>query len=240
MNLIIKIREKNGQQLVSGKELYKFLNYDDEDWLSWSHKNIRLVESFIENEDYLVIDDDKENIDYLLTINVAIKLLVLFNTPKSIEIRKYFIKCEEEWNKDEMVLARALKISNQKVIEYKNKINILEEKTKENINKLQYTEKLENSNECILIREFSKILANEKIKLGEKMLYRWFRERGFILKNSTEPSQKTVENGFFKVIHGYAKTYRGDIPIKTTKITRKGQIYFLNIIKKEFQNKIIS
>lgn len=199
MNLTIKIRKENGQQLVSGRELYKILGYNDEEWLFWSYKNINLTEDFIENEDFFIIDKEK-NIDYLLTINAAKRLSILSNTQNGMEAEKYFIKCEEK--------------SNEKNIE--------------------------RFGGCILVREFSKILANEKIKLGEKILYKWFRERGFILKNSTEPSQKAVENGFFKVIYGYAKTYKGDIPIKTTKITEKGQIYFLNIIKKEFQNNIIN
>ena len=206
MNLTIKIGKENGQQLVSGKELYKSLGYNDEEWISWSYKNINLTEYFIENEDFFIIDKEK-NVDYLLTINAAKKLSILSNTPNGLELKKIFIKYEEEIEK--------------------------------NINKIQYVENISMFGGCILVREFSKILANEKIKLGEKKLYKWFRERGFILKNSTEPSQKAVENGFFKVVYGYAKTFKGDIPIKTTKVTEKGQIYFLNILKKEFQNSII-
>ena len=207
MDLTIRIREENGQQFVSGKELYKSLGYNDEEWIFWTYKNINSVEYFIENEDFFIIDKEK-NIDYLLTINAAKRLLILSGTQNGLELKNFLIKCEERIEK--------------------------------NTNKIQYSENIERFDGCILVREFSKILANEKIKLGEKMLYKWFRERGFILKNSTEPSQKAVENGFFKVIHGYAKTYRGNIPIKTTKVTEKGKVYFLDILKKEFQNKTIN
>jgi anti-repressor protein len=85
-----------------------------------------------------------------------------------------------------------------------------------------------------LVREFSKIIANEGIHLGEKSLYKWFREKGFIFKNSTEPMQSAVQRGLFKVSERVIKAVTGDIVRSTTKITGKGQIYFLGLLKKEF------
>ena len=76
--------------------------------------------------------------------------------------------------------------------------------------------------------------TNEGIHLGEKSLYKWFREKGFIFKNSTEPMQSAVQRGLFKVSERVIKAVTGDIVRSTTKITGKGQIYFLGLLKKEF------
>lgn len=122
--------------------------------------------------------------------------------------------------------------------EEKAKNDQLKTKINEDAPRVAYAENMEKSSDCILLREFSKVLANEGIILGEKKLYKWLREKGYILKNNTEPSQKAVEQELFKVSHGTVKTIKGDINTKTTKITGKGQIYFLDLIKKEFAYQI--
>ena len=100
--------------------------------------------------------------------------------------------------------------------------------------RVSFAETIEKSSDCLLVREFSKVIANEGINLGEKKLYRWLREKGFILKNSTEPTQRAVTMGLFKVAERVVKAVTKDIVTKTTRITGKGQIYFLELLKKEF------
>lgn len=81
----------------------------------------------------------------------------------------------------------------------------------------------------ILIRELAKLIKQNGYDIGEKKLYRWLREKGYICKNSTEPTQMAMNLGLFEIV--VRTIERGDAPPKatrTTKVTGKGQVYFIN------------
>lgn len=135
---------------------------------------------------------------------------------------------------DEDIMAKAILVA-QKTIERKNeRIKHLETKIEDDAPRVAFAETIEKAADCILVREFSKVIATEGIDLGERKLYKWLREKGFIFKNSTEPMQSAVKKGLFKISETVVKTVKGDRVFKTTKITGKGQIYFLELLKKEF------
>lgn len=239
MENLIKIEERNGEQLVSGRNLHEFLEMKTKfkDWFP------RMCEyGFIENKDYIAVAQKRATAqgnettytDYLMKISMAKELSMLQRNERGKQAREYFIKCEEAWNSEDMVLARALQIQKKKILGYKEHIEVLENKIKEDAPRVSFAETIEKASDCILVREFSKIIANEGIHLGEKSLYKWFREKGFIFKNSTEPMQSAVQRGLFKVSERVIKAVTGDIVRSTTKITGKGQIYFLGLLKKEF------
>lgn len=122
-----------------------------------------------------------------------------------------------------------------KLKEEKEKNKSLENKIEEDKPRVAFAKTIEKSNKCILVREFSKILANEGIDLGEKKLYKWFRDNKYILKYSTEPMQTSMQKGLFKVHKKVIHKHNKVIISTTTRITGKGQIYFLNLLKKEFK-----
>lgn len=239
MENLIKIEERNGEQLVSGRELHKFLE-NNERFSKWWERMVSY--GFEENKDFTSVQKStvvnngakKEIGDHLMKISMAKELSMLQRNERGKQAREYFIKCEEAWNSEDMVLARALQIQNKKILGYKEHIEVLENKIKEDAPRVSFAETIEKASDCILVREFSKIIANEGIHLGEKSLYKWFREKGFIFKNSTEPMQSAVQRGLFKVSERVIKAVTGDIVRSTTKITGKGQIYFLGLLKKEF------
>lgn len=85
------------------------------------------------------------------------------------------------------------------------------------------------SDTSILIRDLAKILKQNGVKTGEKRLYKWMREHGFIIQNSTRPTQKAMEMGLFEIIE--SSVQRADKPpitTMTTRVTGKGQQYFIN------------
>lgn len=236
MESLIKIEERNGEQLVSGRDLHEFLE-GSERFSKWWERMVSY--GFEENKDYTPYQkvhpqNKQEYTDYLMKISMAKELSMLQRNERGKQAREYFIKCEEAWNSEDMVLARALQIQNKKILSYKEHIEVLENKIKEDAPRVSFAETIEKASDCILVREFSKIIANEGIHLGEKSLYKWFREKGFIFKNSTEPMQSAVQRGLFKVSERVIKAVTGDIVRSTTKITGKGQIYFLGLLKKEF------
>lgn len=122
-----------------------------------------------------------------------------------------------------------------KLKEEKEQRKKLEDKIEKDKPRVGFAKTIEKANKCVLIREFSKILANEGIILGEKKLYKWLRDHKYILKYSTEPMQSAVNKGLFKVHKKVIYRSNGAIISTTTKITGKGQIYFLNLLKKEFK-----
>ena len=236
MTELIKVQERDGEQLVSGRELHQFLE-SSERFSKWWERMVGY--GFEENKDYTLYQkvhpqNKQEIIDYLMKISMAKEISMLQRNEKGKEARSYFIKCEEAWNSDEIVMARAILIQNKKILGYKEKIDILEKKIENDAPRVSFAETIEKASDCLLVREFSKLIATEGIHLGEKKLYRWFREKGFILKNSTEPTQTAVQKGLFKVAERVVKAVTGDIISKTTRITGKGQVYFLDLLKKEF------
>ena len=236
MTELIKVQERDGEQLVSGRELHQFLE-SSERFSKWWERMVGY--GFEENKDYTLYQkvhpqNKQEIIDYLMKISMAKEISMLQRNENGKEARSYFIKCEEAWNSDEIVMARAILIQNKKILGYKEKIDILEKKIENDAPRVSFAETIEKASDCLLVREFSKLIATEGIHLGEKKLYRWFREKGFILKNSTEPTQTAVQKGLFKVAERVVKAVTGDIISTTTRITGKGQVYFLDLLKKEF------
>ena len=241
MTELIKVQERDGEQLVSGRELHRFLEVLTP-YKKWFDRMSEY--GFIENVDFIVMDKNVQDdtafggirkiTDHLMKISMAKEISMLQRNEKGKEARMYFIKCEEAWNCDEAIVSRALSIQNKKIIEYKEKIDVLEAKIDSDAQRVSFAETIEKSSDCLLVREFSKVIANEGINLGEKKLYRWLRDKGFILKNSTEPTQRAVTMGLFKVAERVVKAVTKDIVTKTTRITGKGQIYFLELLKKEF------
>ncbi len=85
------------------------------------------------------------------------------------------------------------------------------------------------SDSAMLVRDVAKLIKQNGIPLGEKRFYKWLRENGFICKGTTSPTQKAMELGLFEVV--VRTVERGDgLPLetKTTKVTGKGQQYFIN------------
>lgn len=121
--------------------------------------------------------------------------------------------------------------TNLKIEKEKNKK--LKDKIESNKHRVSFAETIEKSSDCILIREFSKLLANEHIYIGEKKLYQRLREWGYILQKRTEPTQRAVEQGLFKINERLISTVKGDMLVKTTLITGKGQLFLLDKFKKE-------
>jgi Rha family phage regulatory protein len=95
--------------------------------------------------------------------------------------------------------------------------------------KVIFADAVEASIESILIRDFSKLLHKNGVAVGEKRLFAWLRENGFILKTANKPTQKAVELGVLELKEGMRfGTDRELVPCFTTKVTGKGQTYFMS------------
>lgn len=166
---------------------------------------------------------------FILTFSQAKQVLVR----ESKAVRKAVIKYLEELeNKLRYNLPQNYTEALRQLLTQVESNQKLIAKIEEDRPRVSFAETIEKSSDSILIREFSKILANEGIHIGQNKLYRLLREWGYIIKNSTEPTQKAVQQGLFKINERVIKSVKGDLLSRTTMLTGKGQLFLLDKIKR--------
>jgi anti-repressor protein len=98
---------------------------------------------------------------------------------------------------------------------------------------------MEETKGFISIGTFAKVLSNNNIHIGRNRLYFWFRENGYFIKNGIDknlPKQQYIDRGYFKVIEKIIQTENGEKLQATTRITGKGQSYFINKINEDYMD----
>lgn len=124
------------------------------------------------------------------------------------------------------LMAKAL-IEAQSVLAAKDKV-IEEMKPK-----VVFADAVATSHTSILVGELAKILKQNGIEMGQKRLFAWLREKGYLIKRQgtdyNMPTQEAMELGLFEIKEGsYVNGSGVNITTKTPKITGKGQQYFIN------------
>ena len=124
------------------------------------------------------------------------------------------------------LMARAL-IEAQSVLAAKDK-QIEEMKPK-----ALFADAVATSHTSILVGELAKILKQNGIDMGQKRLFAWLRENGYLIKRKgtdyNMPTQKAMDLGLFEIKEGsYINGAGANITTKTPKVTGKGQQYFIN------------
>lgn len=109
----------------------------------------------------------------------------------------------------------------------------LEIKIEEDRPKVTFAERVMKSGDNILVRELAKIISDEGFTIGEKRLYTQLRKWGYVCKNSTEPTQRAMNQKYFVVKVGTINTPYGIKEIKTTRVTPKGQVRIVERILEE-------
>ena len=96
-----------------------------------------------------------------------------------------------------------------------------------------FADAVATSHTSILIGDLAKILKQNGIETGQKRLFEWLRENGYLSKRKgtewNSPTQKSMNLGLFEVKETTSVNPDGSVRInKTTKVTGKGQQYFIN------------
>ena len=106
--------------------------------------------------------------------------------------------------------------------------------------KVIFAEAVSASKTSILIGDLAKILKQNGIDIGQKRLFAWLRDNGYLIKGGSSknmPTQRAMEMGLFVVKEGsYVNGEGVNVTTKTTKLTGKGQIYFINKFKGESES----
>lgn len=136
----------------------------------------------------------------------------------------------EEQDDEKTILAKAVRILNRTLEQKDVLLRRKEELIEEQRPKVEFADALTAGDGCILISELAKLLTRNGFVTGRTRLYRWMREHGYIFKRSTEPIQMWVERGIFAQSVTVIKTNHGSEERVTTKVTGKGQEYFLRLL----------
>lgn len=89
------------------------------------------------------------------------------------------------------------------------------------------------ANTSILIGDLAKILKQNGVDMGAQRLFRWMREKGYLIKRKGTdwnlPTQRSMEIGLFEIKESVHIDGNGCNRItRTPKVTGKGQQYFVN------------
>ena len=107
----------------------------------------------------------------------------------------------------------------------------LEAKIEEDAPKVARTEAVLSSEDTILVGTLSGILNQNGIDIGQKRLFKYLRENGYLQstgKSKNLPTQRSLDLGIFTMSeHSYTKPDGSTGYGYTTKVTSKGQLYFI-------------
>ena len=142
-------------------------------------------------------------------------------------IRKHggYIAGQESMSGEEL-LARAVKYANSKIEELESKVEVMTPKA-------IFADAVSTSKTSILIGDLAKLLKQNGIDMGQKRLFDWMRNNGYLIKQKgasyNRPTQRSMEMGLFEVKESSFVHPDGHTGITmTTKVTGKGQVYFIN------------
>lgn len=88
------------------------------------------------------------------------------------------------------------------------------------------------SKTSILIGELAKLISQNGVQIGQNRLFSWLRDNGYLMRGGSSmnlPQQRYIEQGLFEIKESSISNPDGSVRVtKTTKVTGKGQIYFIN------------
>lgn len=232
MNNIINIDTET--QTISARELHEKLNIES-NFTTWFKRMCEY--GFFEGTDFFPKMEESTGgrpaIDYSISVDMAKQICMIQRTPEGKAVRQYLLDLEKAWNTPEQVFARALKMADQTISKLKGDNAALLEDNERMRPKEVFADAVATSQTSILIGELAKILKQNGINTGEKRMFEWLRNNGYLIsRRGTDynaPTQKSMEMMLFEVKETSISHADGHVTItKTTKVTGKGQQYFIN------------
>lgn len=112
----------------------------------------------------------------------------------------------------------------------------LEGKVEQDKPKVLFADAVSTANTSILVGELAKLLRQNGVDMGQNRLFQWLRDNGYLIKRQGSdfnmPTQRSMEAGWFEIKETAISHSNGNVSVsKTTKVTGKGQIYFINLFK---------
>ena len=205
MNELIKINYESDRPTVLARDLHEFLEVKTayKDWFP------RMCEyGFAEGEDYCSFLSDrsdglpgKPRQDAQLTIDMAKEICMLQRNEKGKQARQYFLQLEKEWNSPEAVMARALRMAQEKLERVKAINSNLTVQNAIMQPKAEYFDGLCDRESLTGIRETAKLLG-----LKQNDFVKWLVSHKYIYRDAhgkLMPYAKYVDSGLFTIKETY-------------------------------------
>lgn len=226
----IEIKYENDQLLVTSLQVAKDFSKE--------HKSVlRSIENLVAQNcatKNLFYETDYENRGkkypmYLMTRDGFTLLAMGFTGKDALEWKMKYIQAFNEMERklnDPMFLVK----KSMKYLE--EKCNALLEENQKMKPKALFADAVSTSKESILIGQLAKLIKQNGYEIGQNRLFQWLRDNGYLIKGGqrrNQPTQKAMDLGLFEVKERTITNPDGSIRITlTTKVTGKGQIYFVN------------
>lgn len=237
MNELIPINYEGEQPTVSARELHTGLEITDR-FSRWFER--MSAYGFSEGNDFTSVKSstlvnngaEREITDYRISIDMAKQICMIQRSEKGRQYRQYFLDLEKAWNTPEQIFARALKMADQTISKLKDTNKSLVEKIEADKPKTIFADAVSTSHTSILIGDLAKLICQNGVQTGQKRLFQWMRDNGYLMKSGASynmPMQRYIEQGLFEVKESSVQNPDGSVRVtRTTKVTGKGQLYFIN------------
>lgn len=225
-----------GEKVVYGTDLHRALEVRSH-YRDWIRNRLNDIDA-MENEDYegaeILAPSGQTARDHIIRLDAAKEMAMLERNEKGKQVRRYFIQVEKKYKAGvpgmlltgKQLMALAVMEAQKTIAEQEQAISRMKPKE-------VFADAVAASRSTILIGELAKLLRQNGINTGEKRLFEWMRQQGFLIsRRGTDynmPTQRSMEMGLFEVKERTVNNPDGSVRItKTTVVTGKGQQYFIN------------
>ena len=235
----IRVMEIDGEPWFVGKDVAIILGYSNPrkaiiDHVDEEDKGVTKCDTLGGQQDVTIIN---ESGFYSLILSSKlpdakiVKHWVTHEVLPSIRKHGAYISGQEDMTPEELI-AKAL-VAAQKIIDDKERqIKQKDEHIKIMEPKARFADAVSASDTSILVGEFAKILRQNGMDIGQNRLFDWLRKQGYLCTRGSmrnAPTQKSMDLGLFEVKERTITEPNGAVrTVRTTKITGKGQQYFIN------------
>lgn len=228
----IRATEINGEPYFLGREVADKLGYSNTQKAIRDHvdEEDKLTERIVlsgQNREVVVINESGL---YSLILSSKLptakqfKRWVTSEVLPSIRKNGGYINTSPDMT-DEEIMARAVLLGQKKIEEQAKRIEEMRPKE-------IFADRVSASSTSILIGDLAKMLNQNGVNIGQKRLFAWLRENGYLIKYGGSynlPTQRAMNLGLFEIKETVITHSDGNISVsRTVKVTGKGQVYLIN------------
>ena len=202
------------------------------------HTNPTMAMQMLEDDERTKLSLGRAGATNVVNESGLYTLIIKSNKPSAKKFRKWitsevlpsirktggYIAGQEQMT-DAELMAKALLVAQKQIEERNKQIEVMQPK-------VIFADAVSASQTSILVGDLAKLICQNGVQIGQKRLFEWLRKNGYLIKGGTSknmPMQRYVEQGLFEVKESNVQNPDGSIRItKTTKVTGKGQVYFVN------------
>jgi anti-repressor protein len=236
----VRIVQQNSEPWFIGKDVAEILGYERAD---------NAIRNHVDDEDKLMhqISASGQNRNMTIINESGLYSLILSSKmPKAKEFKRWvtsevipairktggYIAGSENMT-DAEIMAKAVLVAQSTIQQRDQRIKELESDVAAAKPKVLFADAVSASDSTILIGDLAKLIKQNGHPIGQKRLFCWMREQGYLIKRQgadyNSPTQRAMEMGLFKIKETAISHSDGHVSVsKTTKVTGKGQQYFIN------------